>query len=86
MKRRLREDFDPEGLQNLANAVIIQATKDYRKALKDIRKNPKDRSAMNTAMECEDFFEGDWITALTKIDGSWLKEKLRKEVVANESN
>ena len=86
MRDQHRSGFDPGCLQNIANAVIIQAAKDYRKALKDIKKNPKNRLAIDTALECEDFFDGDWFTALTDVDGSWLKEKLRKEVVAYESN
>lgn len=83
MRSQHRADYDPGGLQNIANAVVIQTAKDYRKALKDIKKNPKDRKAMAIAIACEDFFDGDWITVLTAVDGRWLKEKLRKEVTGD---
>jgi len=54
--------------ENLANAIIERAAKDYREnASPSVRKS------------IEDFFRSEWFRALTKIDGEWLIEKLRKE-------
>ena len=73
-------DYDYEGCIRLCNAIVTLAAKDYRRALKALKENTHNRSAMDTAMECEDFFDGDWIKVLTSIDGQWLKNRLREEV------
>ncbi len=70
-----------DGYERLANAIVILAAKDYRDALKKIKKNPHNRDAMDTAMQCERFFDSQWFSVLTEVDGGWLKEKLRREVV-----
>ena len=70
-----------DGYERLANAVVILAAKDYRAALKKLKKNPYNRDAMDTAMQCERFFDSQWFSVLTEVDGTWLKEKLRREVV-----
>ena len=69
-----------DGYQNLANAIIILATKDYRKELKRIKKNPSNRDAMDQALACERFFTSPWFAELTEVEGSWLMEQLRREV------
>lgn len=73
-------DYDYEGCIRFCNAIVTLAAKDYRRALKALKRNPRSRTAMDTAMECERFFDGDWIKVLTSIDGQWLKNKLREEV------
>ena len=73
-------DYDPEGCVRLANAIVILAAKDYRMAIKALKRNPNSKTAMSTAMECEEFFDGDWIKVLTEVDGQWLKNRLREEV------
>lgn len=84
LHRNQDAELDPEGCMRLANAVVILTAKDYRKALKSLKKNPRSRVAMEKAMECERFFDGDWIKVLTSIDGQWLKEKLREEARDND--
>lgn len=74
-----KNDGDP--YENLANAIIVQAAEDYRKALKQLKKNPKNTVAMSMAMECERFFRSDWYEHLTSVDGEYLINKLRQEVV-----
>ena len=62
--------------ENLANALVLQAVKDYRDALK---KKPGNQAAMSDAMECERFFRSGWYKALTSVDGEYLIQKLREE-------
>ena len=64
----------------LANAIVMQAVKDYRKALKNLRKNRNNKDALSEAMECEEFFHSSWFRTLTSVDGDYLIEKLRAEV------
>ncbi|HRV33042.1 MAG TPA: hypothetical protein P5281_01745 [Anaerovoracaceae bacterium] len=65
--------------ENLANAIVLQAVKDYRDALKRLKKKPQNKAAMADAMECERFFRSPWYRELTSVDGEYLIEKLREE-------
>jgi hypothetical protein len=60
------EDMTP--YENLANAIILKAVKDYRQTKSE-----------RTEAELERFFRSDWFHILTRIDGEWLINKLRKE-------
>ena len=66
--------------ENLANAIVLQAVKDYRDALKRLKKKPGNQAAMSDAMECERFFRSGWFQTLTSLDGEVLIEKLHREV------
>lgn len=66
--------------EKLANAIILQAVNDYRKALKRLKKNPENKMASYTKKECERFFRSGWYTSLTAINPEMLIEKLNKEV------
>ena len=61
-----------ERYKELANAIIIQAVKDYRKALKYDERGRK--------REIEKFFRSEWFTVLTNISGEMLIRELRAEV------
>lgn len=65
--------------ENLANAIILSAVKDYRRALRLLSKNPHSRSAMAAVNEMERFFRSDWYETLTSVDGEMLIRKLREE-------
>ncbi len=67
------------GYQALANAIIEQAVKDYRAALKVLRRHPDSKAAMAEAMEIERFFHSGWYGVLTEIDPDYLIKRLRKE-------
>ena len=54
--------------ENLANAIVLQAVKDYR--LTD------DEAEL---VEIERFFRSDWFGVLTDVDPEYLIRKLRKE-------
>ena len=67
------------GTQALANAIIIQATKDYRHAIQALKRNPRNQAAMAEAMEIEMFFHSSWYKVLTDLDPNYLLNRLRKE-------
>lgn len=67
------------GYQALGNAIIEQAVKDYRAALKILRRHPDSKAAMAEAMEIERFFHSGWYGVLTEIDPDYLIKRLRKE-------
>ena len=64
----------------LGNAIILQAVKDYRVALKRIKANPKNRTALDEALTIEKFFRGPRYSVLTSVDPEFLISKLRAEV------
>ena len=65
--------------ENLVNAIVLQAVKDYRDALKRLKKKPSNQAALSGAMECERFFRSSWYAALTNVDGEYLIYKLQEE-------
>ena len=54
--------------ENLANAIILQAAKDYRLA--------DDEQQLQ---EIERFFRSSWFGVLSKVDPEFLIKELRKE-------
>lgn len=69
---------DDEVIEKFANAIILQAVYDYRRALKGYGYSGKPYMAV--IYECENFFRSEWFRELTTLDGEMLIEKLRKEV------
>jgi len=68
--------------EELANAIVITAAKDYMAALKTLKKYPRDADALSTKNDCEKFFRSSWYEALTSVDGEFLMRKLQREVAA----
>ena len=64
----------------LANAIIIQAVKDYRKALKTLKRYPRYEPARAMVTEVEEFFHSDWYRTLTSVDADMLITKIRREI------
>lgn len=67
--------------EDLANAIVLTAVKDYREALKKLNKHPRNNSALYTKNEVERFFRSNWYSSLTNIDPEMLMEKLIEEVI-----
>ena len=57
-----------ENIELLANAIILQAVKDYRHTY-----SPQYRA------EIKRFFRSEWFRALTRIDGEMLISRLENE-------
>ena len=54
--------YNEDGIENLTNAIVLQAVKDYRKALKGSSLNGKFSAAV--IADCERFFRSDWYRQL----------------------
>ena len=65
------------GIEDLSNAIVLQAVKDYRTALAGHDVNGRDSKSV--IEECERFFQSEWFNNLTKIDSKYLMETIRKE-------
>jgi hypothetical protein len=57
--------------ENLANAIVLQAVKDYRAA--------KRTGNSGRIASIRRFFRSDWFGTLTDVDGEYLIRKLDKE-------
>ena len=66
--------------EDLANAIVLLAVKDYRDALKKLMKHPRHESAKHTKAEVERFLRSDWYRELTTIKPEILLRKLKEEV------
>ena len=72
--------FDTEyGYESLALNIVVQAAKDYRKALRDLRKDPDDFDANENMDDCERFFRSVWCETIISVDPEILMKKLQKE-------
>lgn len=68
-----------DNYQDLANAIVVQAAKDYKWALKKLLESPDDLKAKNRLLEIEVFFRSDYYRLLTDLDGEMLIAKLKQE-------
>lgn len=66
----------------LANAIILQAVKDYRDANKRLSRGRANKDAKTKKQEILKFFRSDWFGVLTEIDPEMLIRKLDEEVGA----
>lgn len=71
--------------ENLANAIILQAVKDYKSALHRLEEHPGNREARHDKRALEHFFHSQWYGVLTDLDPERLicgvEERVRKETV-----
>ena len=68
-----------DAYEDLANAIVLQAVKDWRKAVKTLKKRPRYEAAKQMRDDCERFFRSDWFEELTSVDGSVILRKLKQE-------
>ena len=66
--------------EQLANAIILQAVRDFRVSYSALKKNPNDLEAQNMLREVRAFFKGGWICVLTKLDGAGLLDSIEREM------
>ena len=70
-----------DGYSELANAIIIQAVTDYRKARKQLRRNPYFKNALRTLADVETFFYSDWFNQLSDVDPDYILSRLSREEI-----
>ena len=65
--------------EDVANAIVLQAVADYRRAMRKLNKNPGYGPALYTKREVERFFRSCWFAELTCVDPTILLSELKKE-------
>lgn len=71
--------WNVDGYVKLGNAVVIQAAKDYRSALKRLWRRPDNVEANKMKNDCERFFKNE-IELYTDLDGLTLMRMIREKV------
>lgn len=61
-----------ECYENLANAIILQAVKDYKTVLFRLEDHPNNRDAQFEKKRLESFFHSNWYNTLTDLDACTL--------------
>lgn len=69
-----------EPYENLANAIVLRAVRDYRKAVKTLQEKPRNKKAKEEIRSIEKFIKSEWFDVLTKINPEKLLESLHMEV------
>ena len=62
--------------ERLANRIIIQACRDYRRAIRKLKKIPDDTDAYLVKNEIEDFFGSEYFGRLADVDPERLIMRL----------
>ena len=71
-----------DGYEELANAIVLMAVRDYRQAARQLRRSGNYQPAIRMKLDVEQFFRSEWFSRLTRLDGVRLLERLRSEVAA----
>ena len=69
-----------ENYQKLANAIILQAVKDFRAAYKRLKRFPNDKAAASEVRSITKFFCSDYFCVLTSLDGPALLQRIIREM------
>ena len=67
--------------QLLANAIVMQAVKDYRFYTKKQLKSPDDAVIDGQIKLLEKFFKSGWFGELCNLDMKYLLDKVKKETI-----
>ena len=71
---------EKEAYENLANAIVLSAVRDYKRELLHLKRNPDSESAKRAVAREEKFFYGPWYEMLTNLDPSYLIRKMKETV------
>lgn len=69
--------YTNDPVENMANAIVLQAVADYRNALNGVGYGPI--PAEQVIVELEKFFRSTWYQMLTRVKGEYLIERLKQE-------
>ena len=67
----------------LANAIVLQAFKDYRKALFKLVQEPEEWKHRSSKKKLERFFHSKWYRTLTDLDPAILMQEAKRQADIN---
>lgn len=80
LDKSLDRRFD-ENYENLRNAVVWQACRDYIKALRTVAKNPNNDYARYKITECERYFRSKSYASICDIDGEYMIKRCKERAM-----
>lgn len=69
--------------EELANAIVLQAFKDYRKALFKLVQEPEEWNHRSSKKKLERFFHSKWYRTLTDLDPAILMQEAKRQADIN---
>lgn len=72
-----------ECYEELANAIVLQAFKDYRKALFKIVQEPEEWKHRSSKKKLERFFHSKWYRTLTNLNPAILMQEAKRQADIN---
>lgn len=66
--------------ESLANAIIVQAVKDFKDAFDYYKAHPEKKEYEDDVRDLEWFFRSNWYQLLTSLDGEVLMAYIKKGV------
>ena len=72
-------DIYDEGIERLADAIVVQAALDYLESKKSIYQHGDTFNMRNLVTDTTIFFNSEWFSLLCKLDGTGLRRMLDKE-------
>ena len=72
-----------ECYEELANAIVLQAFKDYRKALFKMVQEPEEWKHRSSKKKLERFFHSKWYRTLTDLDPAILMQEAKRQAGIN---
>ena len=67
--------------ESLAEGIVAEACKDYRKASRKLKKDPDDYRAFLTKRECERFFRSKYFGIICDLDPDILMNRITEAYV-----
>ena len=71
-------EFTPE--QRLANAIIVQAARDYYMAASRLEYDADDKAAQYKKKRLQKFFHSSWYELLTDLDPEYIMKRIDGKV------
>ncbi len=66
--------------ESLANAIVMQAVKDYRITLLHLQKKPDNKDYQSEVASLKRFFRSGWYDELTSLNAEYLIRRINEEV------
>lgn len=66
--------------EDLVQAIVVRAAKDYKKVLRVLIRRPRKQVALDLKSDIEEFFLSQWFRDLTSVNGEYIITELQKEV------
>ena len=75
-----KELSERESYEELANAIIVFAMQEYQIYYKKYLRDPNNSRLRGRVKEIRAFMKSDWFSALSKVDGDYILNKIETSV------